>query len=107
LQQLGRKSPLEILIEYAPTMEKMIEERDKEWNHAVHLASGEFKINSQTISLENFSTQYDACPQGRLFDRYPDQVKKCRVFDPTSTVKIKIESKNKIKNPFGTTILLV
>jgi len=81
LQKLGRKSPLEVLLEYAPTMEKMIEERDKEWNHAVHLASGEFKINSQTITLDDFSSQYDACPRGRLFDRYPDQVRRCRVLE--------------------------
>ncbi len=79
LEKMGRKSPLEILLEYAPTMEKMIKARETDWNQAVYLWSGELKRNSQQITLADFSTQYDACPPGRLFDRYPDQVQHCRI----------------------------
>jgi hypothetical protein len=81
LEKMGRKSPLDILLEYAPTMEKMIEDRERDWNKGVYLWGGEFRMNSSPITLNNFSTKYDACPEGRLFDRYPDQVQHCRIIE--------------------------
>lgn len=81
LEEMGRKSPLQILYEYAPTMEKMIEDREYDWNRGVYLSSGEFRMNSSPVTLNDFSTEYDACPWGRLFDRYPDQVQHCRIIE--------------------------
>jgi hypothetical protein len=81
LEKMGRESPLHILFEYTPTMGKMIEDREYDWNKGVYLWSGEFKMNSSPVTLNNFSTQYDACPTGRLFDRYPDQVQHCRIIE--------------------------
>jgi len=79
--KMGRKSPLHILLEYAPTMEKMIEDRECDWNRGVYLWGGEFRMNSSRVTLNNFSTKYDACPEGRLFDRYPDQVQHCSIIE--------------------------
>jgi len=81
LEKMGRKSPLHILLEYAPTMEKMIEDREYDWNGGVYFWGGEFKRNSSSVTLNSFSTKYDACPEGRLFDRYPDQVQHCRIIE--------------------------
>ena len=81
LEKMGRKSPLHILLEYAPTMEKMIEDREYDWNRGVYLWGGEFRMNSSPVTLNDFSTKYDACPEGRLFDRYPDQVQHCRIIE--------------------------
>jgi len=81
LKKMERKSPLDILLEYAPTMEKMIEDREYDWKRGVYWWSGESKINSSPVTLNNFSTKYDACPEGRLFDRYPDQVQHCRIIE--------------------------
>jgi len=81
LPKMERKSPLDILLEYAPTMEKMIEDREYDWNKGVYLWDGEFRMNSSPVTLNNFSTKYDACPEGRLFDRYPDQVQHCRIIE--------------------------
>jgi len=81
LEKTGRKSPLDLLLEYAPTMEKMIEDREYDWNKGVYLWVGEFKMNSSPVTLNNFSTKYDACPEGRLFDRYPDQAQHCRIIE--------------------------
>jgi len=39
--------------------------------------------NVKTISAngQSFSAVYDLCPEGRLFDKYPDQIKHCRVIE--------------------------
>ena len=81
LEKMGRKSPLDVLVEYAPTMEKMMEDREYDWNKGVYLWGGEFRMNSSPITLNNFSTKYDDCPEGRLFDRYPDEVQHCRIIE--------------------------
>ena len=81
LEKMGRKSPLHILLEYAPTMEKMLEDREYDWNRGVYLWGGEYRMNSSPVTLNDFSTKYDACPWGRLFDRYPDQVQHCRAIE--------------------------
>ena len=81
LQRMGRKSLLDILLEYAPTMEMMIEQLKQEWHMGVYLWDGEFKRDSTPVNLNSFSVQYSACPWGRLFDRYPDQVHHCRVIE--------------------------
>jgi len=81
LQGMGRKSLLDILLEYAPTMETMIEQRKQDWHKGVYLWDGEFKRDSTPVNLDSFSVQFDACPWGRLFDRYPDQVQHCRIIE--------------------------
>lgn len=81
IKEMGWQSPLDILLEYAPTMEQMVESRKHEWHMGVYLWDGEFKRDSTPVNLNTFSTTFDFCPEGRLFDRYPDQIQHCRVIE--------------------------
>ena len=81
LKETGRELPLDILRKYAPTMEEVINGRKHEWHMGVYLWSGEFKRDSTPVTLDTFSAKYDNCPEGRLFDRYPDQVRFCRIVE--------------------------
>ena len=89
LKETGRKSPLDILNEYAPTMEQVIEERKHDWHMGVYLWDGEFTRDFTQVALDTFSAQYDSCPEGRLFDRYPDQVQHCRMVEYIQDPKYK------------------
>lgn len=73
----GLKAPIDILIENAPTMEKLTHLRDHNWRKVVHLWNGKLTLRTATISIFPF----DNCPEGRLFDRYPDQVWHCKVIE--------------------------
>jgi hypothetical protein len=77
-EQAGQAQPLNLLLQHAPAMEQMIEARHNDWNFAAYLKDGTVKRGSQPVTIHNFSAQYDACPEGRIFDRYPDQVQHCR-----------------------------
>ncbi|MBU4480557.1 hypothetical protein KKG48_03920 [Patescibacteria group bacterium] len=77
----GLKLPLDIIIENAPTMEELIEQRKQDWHLGVYLWDGEFKRDNTPVTINSFSVQYDKCPEGRLFDRYPDQIQHCRVIE--------------------------
>jgi hypothetical protein len=81
LKEFGQKQPLEVLLEYAPTMEQVIAKRKHDWHKGVYLWGGEFKRDSTPVTLDSFSAKFDSCPEGRLFNRYPDQVQWCRVFE--------------------------
>ncbi len=72
----GQEQPLDIILKHAPTMEQMIEARRHDWHFGAFLLDGEVKRDFTPV---NFSAQYDSCPEGRLFDRYPDQIRHCRV----------------------------
>jgi len=80
-KKIGHNSPLDIIIETAPTMEKLIEQRILEWHLGVYLWDGKFKRDNTPVTIDSFSVQYDKCPEGRLFDRYPDQIQHCRVIE--------------------------
>ena len=80
-QKAGNKSPLDILIENAPTMDELIERRKQDWHLGVYLWDGEFKRDNTPVTFNSFSAQYDKCPEGRLFDRYPDQIQHCRIIE--------------------------
>ncbi len=56
-------------------MEQMIETRRHDWHFGAYLLGSEVKRDFTPVT---FSAQYDSCPEGRLFDRYPDQIKHCR-----------------------------
>lgn len=81
LKNVGRKSPLELLLEYAPTMEELVENLKQKWHKGVYLWDGEFKRDFTPVTLDTFSATYDTCPEGRLFTRYPDQVQHCRTIE--------------------------
>ncbi|MDI6809895.1 MAG: hypothetical protein QME66_13155 [Candidatus Eisenbacteria bacterium] len=81
LGKMGRKSPLEVVLECAPTIEQLIDKRKQDWHMGVYLWKGEFKRDSTPVSMYSFSAQFDSCPEGRLFDTYPDQVRHCRVIE--------------------------
>lgn len=77
----GLKLPLDIIIENSPTMEELIEQRKQDWHLGVYLWDGEFKRDNTPVTINSFSVQYDKCPEGRLFDRYTDQIQHCRVIE--------------------------
>jgi hypothetical protein len=56
----------------------MIEARRNDWHLGAYLNEGVVKRDSTPVTIHRFSAQYDACPEGRIFDRYPDQVRHCR-----------------------------
>jgi len=78
-REAGLKLPLDIILENAPTMEELIEQRKQDWHLGVYLWNGKFQRDSTPVTIDSFSAQYDKTPEGRLFDRYPDQVQYCRV----------------------------
>jgi len=80
-RRTGLKLPLNIICDNAPTMEELIEKRKKDWHLGVYLCDGDFKRDNTKVTLDNFSAQYDKCPEGRLFDRYPDPVQHCRIIE--------------------------
>jgi len=71
-KQTGLKSPLDIIIENAPTMEELLEQRKQDWHFGVYLWNGNFKRDNTPVTIDSFSA--GECPEGRLFDRYPDQI---------------------------------
>ena len=74
-ERAGQPQPLDLLLQNAPTMEQMIEARCKDWHLGAYLDDGVVKRDSTPVSIHSFSR--DACPEGRIFDRYPDQVRHC------------------------------
>lgn len=80
-QKAGLKSPLDIIIENAPIMEELIEQRKQDWHLGVYLWNGKFKRDNTPVTIDSFSAQYDKCTEGRIFDRYPDQIQYCRVIE--------------------------
>lgn len=72
----GQKQPLDVILELAPTMEQMIETRRHDWHFGAYIRDGVVKRDFSPVT---FSAKYDFCPEGKLFDRYPNQVRHCRV----------------------------
>jgi hypothetical protein len=80
-REAGLKLPLDILVDNTPTMEELIEQRKYDWHEGVYLWDGKYQRDSTPVTIDSFSTQYDKTPEGRLFDRYPDQVQYCRIIE--------------------------
>jgi hypothetical protein len=80
-QSAEMKSPLEILIEDAPTMEQLIKKREDDWHNGIRLMPGEWKRNNDPVTINSFNVQDDKCLEGRFFDVYPDQVQQCRIIE--------------------------
>jgi len=74
---LGLDSPIDMLTRYAPTMDELIRRTEHEWHMGVYLWDGQFKRDATPVTLETFSQ--DQCPKGRIFDKYPDQVRFCNL----------------------------
>ena len=74
-ERVGQPQPLHLLLQHAPTMEQMIEARRNDWHLGAYLDDGVVKRDSTPVTIHSFSR--DACPEGRIFDRYPDQVRHC------------------------------
>ena len=81
------ESPLDILTQYCPTMDELIEQRKHDWHLGVRLWDGEFMRDHTPVTLDSFSTMWDSCPEGTLFARYPDPVWHCRVLEYTQDQK--------------------
>lgn len=80
-REAGLKLPPDIIVENAPTMDELIEQRKQNWHQGVYLWDGKFRRDSTLVTIDSFSAQYDKTPEGRLFDRYPDQVQYCRIIE--------------------------
>lgn len=80
-RDLGLQQPLDILLDNAPTMEELIEQRKRDWHDGVYLRDGICQRDTTPVTMNSFSAQYDKIPAGRLFDRYPDQIQYCRVIE--------------------------
>jgi hypothetical protein len=74
-ERAGQPQPLHLLLQHAPTMEQMLEARRDDWHLGAYLDDGAVKRDSTPVTIHSFSR--DACPEGRIFDRYPDQVRHC------------------------------
>lgn len=74
-ERLGQPQPLNLLLQHAPTMEQMLEARRRDWHLGAYLDNGVVKRDSTPVTIHSFSR--NACPEGRIFDRYPDQVWHC------------------------------
>jgi len=72
-ERVGQPQPLQLLLQLAPTMEQLVEARRKDWHLGAYLNDGVVKRDSTPVTIHNFSR--DDCPEGRIFDRYPDQVR--------------------------------
>lgn len=80
-REAGLKLPLDVIVENAPTIEELIEQRKKNWHLGVYLWNGKFQRDNTPVTIDSFSARYDKTPEGRLFDRYPDQVQYCRIIE--------------------------
>jgi hypothetical protein len=80
-QSAGLINPVNILIENAATMEELIKKREYNWHKGVYLWKGKFETDTTPVTIDSFSAQFDKCLEGRLFDRYPDQVWYCKVIE--------------------------
>lgn len=74
-ERLGQPQPLQLLLQHAPTMEQLVEARRNDWHLGAYLDDGVVKRDSTPVTIHSFSR--DDCPEGRIFDRYPDQVRHC------------------------------
>ena len=75
-EQAGVEVPLDIIHTNAPTMEELVEERARAAS-----VEGVKHSTPYTPTLRSFSASLDGCPEGRLFERYPDQVWHCRAIE--------------------------
>ena len=74
-ERVGQPQPLHLLLKHAPTMQQMLEARRNDWHLGAYLNDGVVKRDSTPVTIHSFSR--DACPEGRIFERYPDQVRHC------------------------------
>ncbi len=81
LREFGRKTPLDIILEYAPTMEDLIAQKEEKINRGVRLHDGIIHQDNIPIDFSFFTYKFDFCNEGRLFQKYPDQVLYCRNYD--------------------------
>ena len=74
-ERLGQPQPLDLVLQNAPTMEQLLETRRNDWHFGAYLAGGVVGRDSTPVTIHSFPR--DDCPEGRIFDRYPDQVRHC------------------------------
>lgn len=92
-REAGLKLPLDIILENAPTMEELIDQKESKtgikevsYRNEQFLRTG----GNRPITIESFSAKYNKCLTGRLFNRYPDQVQYCRALEiPEELKKVK------------------
>ncbi|MFA4843964.1 MAG: hypothetical protein WC632_03320 [Candidatus Margulisiibacteriota bacterium] len=73
--------PLDIIIKNAPTMGILVRDKKEDWHKGVYLWDGEFKRDHTPVSDDTFSSAWDHCLSGRLFNKYPDQISYCKIIE--------------------------
>jgi len=66
----GRASPLRVLTDAVPTLEQLIQDKQREVSTQAYLWNGQFKRGTTIVTADFFGLF--KCPKGKLFDRYPN-----------------------------------
>ncbi len=83
----GLESPLDVILANAPTMDDLIQKKKDLWYKGAHMRGTEHETpntpENSPVTLRSFNVIDDKCTEGRIFDRYPDQVQHCNVVELT------------------------
>jgi hypothetical protein len=79
---------VEILQREAPTMAGFVKANQERVEKSVWLENGELQRDTTTrFTPASFGQKYGMCPEGRIFDHYPDQVAFCNRFEEVEDQK--------------------
>lgn len=81
------KLPLDIIKENAPTMDELIERTRNEVHSGIDIRHGKLERDLSPITADFFGHAYGNCLEGRLFDKYPDQVRHCNIMEKAEDLK--------------------
>jgi len=73
---------VDILKRESPTMDELVRSKQDEVDRSVWLEDSKLTRDTSTkISPAFFGARYGLCPDGRIFDKYPDQVALCEAYE--------------------------
>lgn len=82
-KKLGIKSPLDIIKNYAPLIEELIDKKKR------RITLGKEGIDRfKNVSPSSFSIEYDHVENGRFFEGYPDQIRFCGITNASAEGRI-------------------
>ena len=83
--EAGLESPLDLILANAPTMDELIQKKKDLWYKGAHIRGTEHETpntpENSPVTLRSFNVIDDKCPEGRIFDKYPDQVQHCNLVE--------------------------
>lgn len=69
LRSIGRKTPIDILIETVPTLDELLEREQHKYKNLMIWKDGQLQTDVAKVTPDWLGEM--CCPKGRLFDRYP------------------------------------